>query len=80
MHCNLFGDDHRFKTTKLTVLLSQAEVLRCVSRHLWVVFHLKKGAGDVAVLPIGHIDQRHDHLTQTHQGAIDTAGLLKEKQ
>lgn len=35
---------------------------------------------DVAVLPIGHIDQRHYHLTQTHQGAIDTAGLLKEKQ
>lgn len=34
---------------------------------------------DVAVLAIGHINQCHDHLTKAHEGAIDTAGLLKEK-
>lgn len=35
---------------------------------------------DVAILSIGHIHQRHDHLTKTHEGAIDTAGLLGKKQ
>ncbi|KAF3844868.1 hypothetical protein F7725_008031 [Dissostichus mawsoni] len=33
----------------------------------------------VTVLPIGHINQGHDHLTEAHEGAIDAAGLLKEK-
>lgn len=31
---------------------------------------------DVTVLPIGHVHQCHDHLAQTHEGAIDAAGLL----
>lgn len=34
---------------------------------------------DVAVLPIRYIHQCHDYLTQTHEGAIDTAGLLQKK-
>lgn len=35
---------------------------------------------NVAVLAIGHINQGHYHLTEAHEGAVDTTGLLKEKQ
>lgn len=35
---------------------------------------------DVAVLAIGHIYQSHYHLSKAHEGAVDTAGFLKEKQ
>lgn len=34
---------------------------------------------DMPALPIGHIHQRHDHLTQAHEGAVDAAGLLEEE-
>ena len=34
----------------------------------------------MSALPVGNINQRHDHLTEAHKGAIDAAGLLKEKQ
>lgn len=34
---------------------------------------------DVAVLAVGHINQSHDHLSEAHEGAVDTAGFLKEK-
>lgn len=35
---------------------------------------------DVAVLAIGHINQSHYHLPKAHEGAVDTAGFLKQKQ
>lgn len=37
---------------------------------------LRVPVADVTVLPIGHVHQCHNHLAQTHEGAIDAAGLL----
>lgn len=34
---------------------------------------------NVAGLAIGHINQGHYHLTEAHEGAVDTAGFLKKK-
>lgn len=38
----LLSPHHRLKGTQLTVLLSECEVFRRVSSHLWVMFHLKR--------------------------------------
>lgn len=35
---------------------------------------------NVAVFAIGHINQGHYHLTKAHEGAVDAASFLKEKQ
>ena len=39
--CSLLSIHHRFKGAKLMVFLPEAEVLRCISSHLWVMFNLK---------------------------------------